>query len=132
MNYFLVELTIFCTVSLAASLEVVVDPAINATINEDVLLGCLFTHTVQLDLRYIVIEWNHRVGDDEKAVCLFDFGDYESCRSGSSLSINEISKANASLLLKNVTIHDIGSYSCTVTILSDKATGRVTLAVTGE
>ncbi|XP_038662553.1 protein NLRC3-like [Scyliorhinus canicula] len=130
MNYFLVQLGIFCIVSLAASLEVVVVPAINATINEDVLLGCLFTHTVELDLRYIVIEWNHRVGDDEKAVCLFDFGDYESCRSGSSLSINEISKANASLLLKNVTIHDIGSYSCTVTILSDKAMGRVTLAVT--
>ncbi|XP_041047653.1 protein NLRC3-like isoform X1 [Carcharodon carcharias] len=130
MNCFPVELAILYLVSLAASLEVVVIPAVNATIGEDVLLGCSFLHTDELDLRYVVIEWNHRVGNDEKAVCLFDFGEFESYRPESSLSINEISKANASLLLKNVTIHDIGSYSCIVTIFSDKAMGRVTLAVT--
>ncbi|XP_067905454.1 NLR family CARD domain-containing protein 3-like [Heterodontus francisci] len=130
MNCFLVELMIFYIMSLTASLELVVSPAVNATIGKDVLLSCAFSPTVALDLRYIVIEWNHRVGNDEKTVCLFDFGEYESYRPGSSLSLNEISKANASLLLKNVTIYDIGSYSCTVTIFSDKATGRVTLSVT--
>uniref|UniRef100_UPI00398E9436 NLR family CARD domain-containing protein 3-like isoform X1 n=1 Tax=Pristiophorus japonicus TaxID=55135 RepID=UPI00398E9436 len=131
MNCFLVELMIFYIVSLGATLEVVVSPAVfSATIGESVLLGCLFSHTAELDLRYIVIEWNHRVGDDEKAVCLFDFGEYESYRPGSSLFLNEISKANASLLIKNVTIHDIGSYSCTVSISPDKARGQVTLSVT--
>ncbi|XP_078066927.1 uncharacterized protein LOC144492602 isoform X2 [Mustelus asterias] len=130
MSCFLTKFTTFCFVSVAASLEVMVIPAINATIGDDVVLGCLFTRTVELKLSYIVIEWNHRVGTDNKAVCLFEFGEYESYRPGSSLSINEISKANASLLLKNVTIQDVGSYSCTVTVFSDKATGTVTLAIT--
>ncbi|XP_048461560.1 NLR family CARD domain-containing protein 3-like isoform X1 [Rhincodon typus] len=130
INCFLVELIIFCSISLAVSLEVVLMPAISATVGDDVLLGCTFSHTVALDLRYIVIEWNHRVQNEEKAVCLFVFGEYEIHRPGSSLSINEISKANASLLLKNVTIHDIGLYSCTVTVFSDKATGKVSLSVT--
>ncbi|XP_043562816.1 NLR family CARD domain-containing protein 3-like isoform X1 [Chiloscyllium plagiosum] len=130
MNCFLVELIIFCFVPLAVSLEVMLTPAVSATFGEDVLLGCTFSRAVAVDLRYIVIEWNHRVGNEEKTVCLFDFGEYESYRPGSSLSINEISKANASLLLKNVTIYDIGSYSCTVTVFSDKATGKVTLSVT--
>ncbi|XP_067854048.1 NLR family CARD domain-containing protein 3-like isoform X2 [Heptranchias perlo] len=130
MNCFLAELIVYI-ISSAAALEVVVSPAVfKATIGEDVLLGCSFFHTVELDLRYIVIEWNHRVGNDEKAICLFDFGDYESYRPGTSLFLNEIIKANASLLLKNATIRDIGTYSCTVAIFSDKAMGRVTLSVT--
>ncbi|XP_051884730.1 NLR family CARD domain-containing protein 3-like [Pristis pectinata] len=131
MNCFLVNLMIFYILSSVATLDVEVSPAVfNATIGEEVLLNCLFSHTTEFDLKYIVIEWNQRTGDNEKAICLFDFGEYESYRPGSSLSLNEISKGNASLLLKNVTISDIGSYSCTVTIFSDKKVGRVTLSVT--
>ncbi|XP_072926196.1 nucleotide-binding oligomerization domain-containing protein 1-like [Hemitrygon akajei] len=132
MNCLLSDLMIFyiLILSLVATLDLEVNPTVlNATIGEEVLLSCLFSHHTKPDLSYIVIEWNQRTGDNEKAICLFDFGEYESYRPGSSLSLNEISKGNASLLLKNVTISDIGSYSCTVTIFSDKKVGRVTLSI---
>ncbi|XP_062923016.1 NLR family CARD domain-containing protein 3-like [Mobula hypostoma] len=130
MNCLLIDLMIFYILSLVATLDLEVSPTVlDATIGEEVLLSCLFSHTTKLDLSYIVIEWNQRTGDNEKAICLFEFGEYEIYRPGSSLSLSEISKGNASLLLKNVTISDIGSYSCTVTIFSDKKVGRVTLSI---
>ncbi|XP_069757799.1 NLR family CARD domain-containing protein 3-like isoform X2 [Narcine bancroftii] len=114
-----------------ATLDVKVFPAVfNATIGEEVLLNCLFSQTIEFDLMYIVIEWNQRAGDHEKAICLLDFGEYESYRPGSSLFQNEISKGNASLLLKNVTVDDIGSYSCIVSLFSDKNMGNVNLSIT--
>ncbi|XP_069757801.1 NLR family CARD domain-containing protein 3-like isoform X4 [Narcine bancroftii] len=125
------ELVTFYILSSVATLDVKVFPAVfNATIGEEVLLNCLFSQTIEFDLMYIVIEWNQRAGDHEKAICLLDFGEYESYRPGSSLFQNEISKGNASLLLKNVTVDDIGSYSCIVSLFSDKNMGNVNLSIT--
>ncbi|XP_032894416.1 uncharacterized protein LOC116984368 isoform X2 [Amblyraja radiata] len=91
----------------------------NVFLNTEVLLECKFTgFKAPLDLKNVGVQW---FGPGTEEIYVFQMGAHRPKKPGTEISDIDLSKGDASLLLKNVQFADEGNYTCIVFVTPEKA-----------
>ncbi|XP_028670840.1 uncharacterized protein LOC114661806 isoform X2 [Erpetoichthys calabaricus] len=103
-------------------------PEVSASLHADVLLPCTFSvRNTKNGLKFVIITWKRN------GVQLAQYKDDAiQNTSRTELLITELSKGDASLLLRNVTVSDEGDYKCEVHEAPNTRSGNVSLKVTAS
>uniref|UniRef100_A0A8C4SWT3 CD276 antigen homolog n=1 Tax=Erpetoichthys calabaricus TaxID=27687 RepID=A0A8C4SWT3_ERPCA len=98
---------------------------ITASFHSDVVLPCFFTLSrMDNGLKYVIISWKHNNTQIEQ----YKLQQRKSTRKYSMFG-EELEKGNASLLIRNVTFQDEGSYECEVYEVPFKSSIHIMLVV---